>query len=1028
MKFRKFFWCLLLILFGLAVGLSASAADSGNNQDQTLNFNNNDFGVYGPLSFSGTYSSKFGGFFHFQWVNYITPLNAFAFELGFGSKEFRIGGTWGHTLTAKQRFKLTLEHLANDLTFNFASGDSTQWMGQNAAGAAYQYLLNNHFFNSVNVDAYYSHADSETLSSKQFTYQGAPATDIRRIAGSKAYGGSAGFGMNLWPESAMTLALNYDRVIYNTDYVAGDNSAGVGGTVDLTQLFGPNWQLNLSASDRQPWSRYAGGLNWLLHTRPGTRLVLGVHGSFIHGNLPESDDARALFSVAYSWDGPHQLASGFSIAKPGTPISLASWVATPAVEMPQVLVMQDEHIDTGSLNPLALNAGLTASAMPTLVVKPGQPVALSLAKYFHASGSQTVSYSLQNNLPPGLVFDPQTGVISGVVSEKLLGQTYTVNVQAQPVAQMMSLASPGQMQNLSQPVTENLKIAVESVPQCTVPTDIYRYDQVPINGSNAINIGAYCTGGDLTYKITQVNGPAQLAIDQNSGVITGPAQAVSYSVVNLMVSNGAGYTLPTFNLHVIKDPNPVSQPIPGQWASLGSNFSINVTAPNFGDFHTEVGSLQFSLKGNPSWLAINQTTGVIAGTPPIGTTDTLNITVTGTQIENGTPTGRTTSETLNIYILPTYNGVLLPIIVGTGDPINVQTHFFANGPETLSYGVSADPDISGLSVNATGKVTGTAPTLANTYQVSVTATKTPVDVAPGMTTETFPVTVINHPSGQNFGPIWVNFNNSENPIFTASTYFQANSGNLTYQFVNAPSWLSINATTGAVDLTANKAADTKNIEIKATQFYQGHTTGLTASADFDLLVNPTANQSSLDETVVAGQTMTVDASKLFNAYGGSLTYNLEGNPSWVSLSGTTLTIAPSNQIPAGKYSLTLNAIKASGHQASITVNITIYGTFSMNCPLPTSNHVPTFVNANSVYRNGVTTQVNFDASDGPGGTVQWYLRKTSVNNGTLTCEYGLQYQVTGFRKLTAGSAQDVKNITVQSGCNGGSNCVVQFNR
>ncbi|QLH41692.1 MAG: hypothetical protein HWD59_02455 [Coxiellaceae bacterium] len=62
----------------------------------------------GPLQFGMIYSDQFGWIGTGKWTNYLTQNNAFAFQLDFGSREFRLGGTLGHQFTPTIASKLPL--------------------------------------------------------------------------------------------------------------------------------------------------------------------------------------------------------------------------------------------------------------------------------------------------------------------------------------------------------------------------------------------------------------------------------------------------------------------------------------------------------------------------------------------------------------------------------------------------------------------------------------------------------------------------------------------------------------------------------------------------------------------------------------------------------------------------------------------------------------------------------------------------------------------------------------------------------
>ena len=978
-----------------------------SSETDNANFNSQAFGWHGPFTATGYYSSKLGSFLDLKYVNDLNNTNTFAFELGFGSDQFRIGGTWAHELTLKQRFKITLEHLAQNIQFNYVTGSDGQWVGQNAIGAGYQYLLQKRWISSIEATAYYADAENANLGEKKFkAANGTPMIDQRRMAGARSTGFSAGVHMQPWSSGLIGVALNYDSVVYDTKYEPGDDTSGIGGTISFDQIVTPRFKFGLMASDRKPWSQYSANVTWLAPSWAGTRLQLGVVASHITGDIPESGDNRLGLQLLYTWGGDPMVSPLlYTVPTLNGPTSLLAYVNTPAVHMPQVLVVKDERVITDpNAPPLAQVQTInSASATTPIVLVPNKPVMIKASQYFAQAPSTNVSFNA-SQLPTGLHMDSKSGTISGELPKTAVGMTYNITVQAEPV---LNMHKPGVFLDL-QPASQELTLSVMQAPDCTIPSKIQKNADDALTGSNAINIAQYCTGTGLKYSISNA-GSANISINNTSGIITGPVQAPNTSTVTLNVSNEAGSTSPSFVLAIVVNQNVISQAIPDQWAAIGQGFNLNVTSANSGDFHTNVGTLKFSLENAPAWMSISESSGVISGTPPAsaGTVDDTAIKVVANQYLDGVATGRSGEQTLKAYIKPTYTAVGLPQIATTAKPFAVATDFDAHGSVALSYQVSSSPAIANLSVGSSGVVDGTGPAAGAGYQITVTASKAPGGgLAPAQVQETFPLSVVGVPTGQDFGPVWINIDQT-GEIANASSHFTTNGGNLGYSFASGtPSWITISPESGVIDMAqANQAADA-NLNVIATQSINGKDSGNTATAVFDLKVNPSVTQAVLPVSVAAGLSAQVNLPTYFKAHGGSLTYSLSSSDNWVTLNGSTLDIKPpKTTTQPGLYKVTVTGVKQAGHQIEQTVDITVTpGTYhyTVNCPV---NNKTT---SNAISQDqGDPIIVQF-SGNGPAGS-GWVLKNANIDNGNIVCQYGRINQTWNFARLQSNPGQGITN-------------------
>ncbi len=385
MKIKKLLHILFLVfLCPIALGSVTQKGYFPQSQteavklNQMLNLSSGDLGLKGPVSLSAQYSSEFGYMLEGQWTQKLGLNNALSLLLNLGPKERRLNATWGHVLTPNQRFKLTAEYLEQNKDFDFLSGSTNVWIGQSAYGLTYQYLFPHSFINDINFNTFYSHASSKNLSNKLFTDAADKWINIRRIAGGTEK--SASLGVDLLPlkNSLLGLQVNYDNVHYDTRYEQADNSSGLGATVSLNQLISKHIKLNLLASSRQTDDTYQAGLSWLLHSKPGTQLELGLTGTRTLGRTAGMEnDSRIGVNMSYSWGGDSRSKSfGYQLDSPSSTSDLASWTSQPAVHMAQVLAAKDETKVkvVNAVHPVK-------PVLSTIDVKAGEDQTIDIANY-----------------------------------------------------------------------------------------------------------------------------------------------------------------------------------------------------------------------------------------------------------------------------------------------------------------------------------------------------------------------------------------------------------------------------------------------------------------------------------------------------------------------------------------------------------------------------------------------------------------------------------------------------------------------
>jgi len=323
-------------------GQSAEKKSLRNN-DQTLNVNTDMLKWHGPLTAGIQYSKTFGLFLQAKYTQTINSFNAVALALELGKLQRRVNVTWGHIFTSHQRIKLSAENFTQKINFGFDSGDTKQWVDQNAFGFTYAYLFRHHFVHDINLNAYYSHAISRTLDPIIFTQDNLTYLNYRHISGGTDKSASLGLDFLPFQSSLIGFQLNYDNVHYNMRYEDNANDAGLGGTISLQQLLTQHIKFKLLASDRKPYQTYEADLNWLVRTAPGSNLTLLFNTKRIIGNDGTGNDSQVGLDLDYQWDGDAQSAAPtYSLSDSNNMDNLTAWTDAPAVYMQQVLAKLDQ--------------------------------------------------------------------------------------------------------------------------------------------------------------------------------------------------------------------------------------------------------------------------------------------------------------------------------------------------------------------------------------------------------------------------------------------------------------------------------------------------------------------------------------------------------------------------------------------------------------------------------------------------------------------------------------------------------------
>lgn len=480
--------------------------------------------------------------------------------------------------------------------------------------------------------------------------------------------------------------------------------------------------------------------------------------------------------------------------------------------------------------------------------------------------------------------------------------------------------------------------------------------------------------GPIAYALIPVTGSANtpgllgLTFDNATGTMSGTLSAASgvfsFQVQATDPATGAVGTSQTVSVQAVLPSVSFS---PGNVTGLTAGVPFSSPAPS-----TNVPSPTFSPGPFfPTWASLNPTTGVISGTPTVasaGYAHPLNI-----QATNGSVTG---SGTYSVSVLAhvgsiTYAGGPVSLVWGETFSSPAPTSPLSQG--VFSAGGSGFPAWATIN-SSTGVISGTVPPNSGNTQVTLTASAIQdkatasgswvVNIAAPF------VSVANAPERVVAGGF---------VSFFATTNIP---GPVTWSMANAPAWLTINSSTGAITGTANGTTQVSNAVVRATRG------SITATATLSIS-EPTPISLSYQN-----QNPPVDTNQLFSAMpfvngGGAgqnvFTISAGSLPSGLTLNSSTGEIR-GFATGSGNFPVT---IRVTDGATSATFPMTLrvqtvvasnqcYGPGDHSFTVPAYNTLRFDMTAAGGQGGGVTNQAGTFSNNSSGGSVSFTLRGRTV--------------------------------------------------
>ncbi|MFG6443219.1 Ig-like domain-containing protein [Roseateles sp. LKC17W] len=512
-----------------------------------------------------------------------------------------------------------------------------------------------------------------------------------------------------------------DVLVYGCDFGAGQR--GGLAVSALAAALG----LDIAASDDATGSRVLGG-DWNLEVRHGDVALQALSAADWEGllgtqNVSTAEDTPTVGAV------PALLGAAQLTSAPGhgsvivTAAGVYTYTPDPNYNGPDSFTVSDHNgfgvpttTTTVNITVTAVNDAPLGTALAARTGNDGASISIATAASFSDVDGDILAYSA-SGLPSGLGINSSTGVISGTLDANAsaggLAGVYAITVTVSDgnggsasQALALTVSNPGPNATTDS-ATTNEDTAFsgnaltndsddDALTASLIAGPTHGTVTLAANGAYTYTPHANYNGSDsFTYQVTDAQG------------------AFSLAAVNLTVN-------------AVNDAPTIASPLGTVAQSTGVALTV-ATASGFSDADvlTDGQVLTYTATGLPPGLSINNSTGLITGTPTLAGNYTVVVTATDSL-------GASASQGLLLQLTtPNLPPLGLPLTAavaqdGVAFSYNAGTAFSDPDGDALAFSASGMP--AGLSINAsTGVISGTpSPTAsaggtAGVYTVTVTA-------------------------------------------------------------------------------------------------------------------------------------------------------------------------------------------------------------------------------------------------------------------------------------------------------------------
>lgn len=636
---------------------------------------------------------------------------------------------------------------------------------------------------------------------------------------------------------------------------------------------------------------------------------------------PSDAPVFSLASDAPSWLTIDPLSGVVSGTEPGDETSFSYTV---------VATNDEGATDAGPFTVTVTSAPVFSSDSPPLV----QSASGTYQYQFVATGSPDApTFGLNADAPSWLSIDPATGIVSG--TEPGDEQTFTYSVTATNDEGSTTVGP------------FNVVVQSDEAPTWTAddpPTSLAAgatYDYT--FQAAGFPAPTYVLAGD---DAGDTPGPSWLSIDATTGEVTGtpPSGTTSfaYDVLAENTDSGGDQNVIATGLVTVDVGGPTfSAATPADSMVEGDAYSYQFLASDPLD---GTDAVTYALDpAAPSWLSIDPTGGYLYGVQPADGSTAFTYSVIATDANGSTTVGPFTVS-VDGYVAPSWTADIPPTSVL--DDATYSYQFQADGTPAPTYSVAgslsgATPAPSWISIDpATGILTATPPTGVTSFSYAVFATST--NPLTNVTTSLVD------------GPGLITVAVTQAPVFSADSppTSVAEGGAYAYRFsaagapdpptyalADAPTWLTINATTGAVSGTEPATGETAF----SYSVIASNAEGQSEVGPFSVAVISTSEPAQFTEASPPLSAATsIPYAYQFDAtgYPDAPTFTLAGaHPSWLTVNAATGSVAGTAPVGTTSFTYEVTATDAAGSQTvgpfTVTVVASSAPAFVAPAPAPT---------------------------------------------------------------------------------------------